>query len=122
MELVDKFQIFLDSSRKKLEEEIIHLKADHRADEADFIKIKFNIYGIANSFYGNAKRVSPQHIQDEYFKCFERSQLQKKWEDVYRTAKEFGDVDRMRIEELKLETLQEIYSKFVQIMQDGEGQ
>lgn len=118
-EVVDKFQIFLDSTRKKFEEEIVHLKADNRADEADFVKIKLNIYGIANSFYKNAKRVSPKLIKDEYFKCFEQSHLQKKWEDVYRNAKEYGDTDRMLIEELKLETLKEINSKFLQIMQDG---
>lgn len=120
MEMKDEFQIFLDSSRKKLEEEIVHLKEDHRADEADFIKIQLNIYGIANSFYGVTKRLSPQQIKTGYLKRFEQSQLQNKWGDAYRKAKEYGDLDRMRIEELKLETLKEINLKFMQIMQDGE--
>lgn len=116
---LEQFQDFLDSTRKKFEEEIIYLKADNRTDEANFIKIKLNIYGIANSFYGNAKRNSPHQLKDDYLKRFEQSQLEKNWENAYKEAEKYGDDDRMLIEKLKLETLNEINSTFLQIIQDG---
>lgn len=83
------------------------------------MKIKLNIYGIANSFYKNAKRVPAKQLKDEYFRLFDESQLQVKWEEEYKKAKEYGDVNGMLIEEIKLKILKEVKSKFLDIMQEA---
>ena len=109
----DAFQNFLNTSREKLEQEIVELCEDNRKDEADFVKIKCNIYGIANGFYEHTKKFSlPEHIKESYLQHFEQAGMPKKWLDTYNKAKENNDIVKMQQEEIKIQTLREIKETF----------
>lgn len=109
----DRFQTFLDSSREKLEQEIAQLCKDNRKDEADFVRIKCNIYGIANGFYEHTKRFAlPEQVKESYLQHFEQARMPQKWIEIFNKAKENNDIVKMVQEEIKIQTLKEIKEAF----------
>lgn len=91
------------------------LLADDRADEANFEKIRANVYDIFRTILSVAVRTCKEEGIEVFFMS-KLQQLPKSWEASYELAENHGDVEKMEIERIKLDAVREIREKFA-----GEG-
>ncbi len=102
---------YLEEAIKELQKEEETLIMASRKDEANFIKIKINICDICKTIYNvTAKTKSGTALKEEYLRQLTR--LPENWKISLEKAKEHGDVEKIVIEETKLEMLQKITAKF----------
>ena len=100
-------------------------------DEANFVKIKINICDICKTLYNvSLKKVSAGKAEgvkttdDKEFKSMLKEEyiglltkVPANWEASYQKAKEHGDAEKIVIEESKLEVLQRIKNKFLELIE-----
>lgn len=110
------FLEYINLSMEELEKEEKRLIADERKDEANLVKIKRNVYGIAKSYYEVVKKtVGQKQFIEEYIR---RVNIPKgKWQSAYEQAKEHRRVEQTVIEEIKIQTMEEILNKFQEVWQ-----
>lgn len=109
---MDQFIRYLEEERNRLEAKEAELCADGRKDESDMEKVKFNVYGMCLAIYQTVKRQStPETLSGVYLKRLE--EFPRKWEDSLKKAEEYGDGKRILVEQAKLQTLQEVRSRFL---------
>lgn len=107
---MDKFIEYIEESINALNREEEELTSGERKDEANFVKIRINIYGIARSFYDVVKKSSaPDSIAQEFKRRIGKPA--QSWRASYEKAKEHNDVEKCVIEEIKLKTLEDIIKK-----------
>ena len=93
---------------KKEEEELIR---ENRKDEANFVRIKSNICDICRTMYQVSVRFkSDEELKEDYIRKL--TKLPENWKISLEKAKEHGDVEKIMIEEIKLEMLQILRDKF----------
>ena len=108
---MSKYIEFLDQTIEELKKQESELIQTNRKDEANFIIIKINICEISKTIYNvSAKKNSGSALKDEYIRQLTR--LPENWNISYQKAKEHGDVQKIIIEETKLEMLQVIKEKY----------
>lgn len=108
---MDLFIQYIEDSIKALELKEKELIAQECKDEANLIKIRINVYGIAKSFYEVTK--STYHggnFSQEFESRVRKPSLA--WKTSYDKAKEHNDIEKTVIEEIKLQTLDEIIEKY----------
>ena len=109
---MDYFMKYLEDERLRLEAKGAELKAADRKDESDMEKIKFNVFGMCMAIYRTvARQTAPENIKDVYLKRLE--EFPEKWETCLKKAEQFGDEKRTLTERIKLDTLQEVRSRFL---------
>lgn len=92
----------------KKEQELI---SSERKDEANLQKIRANIYGICHTIFEVVlKSKSGEELEKEYTSKLDN--LPKNWVESYEKAKVHNDVEKILIEETKLEVLKEVRAKF----------
>jgi len=105
------FMMYLNSAIEtagKKEQELI---CTERKDEANLQKIRANIYGICRTVLEvSAKSKSGNELVKEYTEKLDN--LPKNWLESYEKAKLHNDVEKLLIEETKLEVLKEVKEKF----------
>ena len=105
---------YIDEMIAKLQKEEQNLIASDRKDEANLVKIRTNIYGIGKTVYnvvaGSGNR---EDIKTEYLK--KMTLIPQSWKESYEKAKAHDDVEKIVIEEIKLETVEELKNKFLEI-------
>lgn len=85
------------------------LNADNRADEAVFEKIRMNMYSIFRSVYIAGAEVCGNDQKKRVEFLFQRIEsILSDWQTAYDNACRHDNVERMHIEQLKLETVAEI--------------
>lgn len=77
------------------------LSADERGDEARFMQIRANVYGIFLSVFKALKGDLTQVRQ-------RLDSIPRAWEESLRLAEAHGDAEKAHIERIKLETAQAI--------------
>lgn len=108
---MNKYIEYLDATIQDLEKQEKEFIHNERKDEANFIRIKKNICDIAKTIYNvSAKNNSGASLKEEYVRQLTR--LPENWKNSYQKAKEHGDVQKILIEETKLEMLQIIKEKY----------
>lgn len=92
------------------------LLADDRADEADFEKVKSNIYDIFRTVLSAAVRTckGDEDAVKQFF-LMKTAQIPSNWTASYDRASLHNDMEKMRIERIKLDTIEEIKQMFEQI-------
>ena len=103
---MEKFMAFLDEQVARLREESRRLAGDHRRDEGDLTKIRANVYEICKSVL--------QVLDREKAKA-KLTELHVTWSKNLKMAREHDDVKQTVIEEIKLETLNEILCKMEEV-------
>ncbi len=85
--------------------------ADRRQDDADLTKIRANIYDICATI-GNVvyKNAAPEQQEAVYLKKLE--ELPRNWRIALDAAQAHGNGQRAAVEELKLEALEDVLSRF----------
>lgn len=108
---MSKYIEYLDATIEELKKQEKELVQTNRKDEANFIRIRINICDISKTIYNvSAKKNSGSALKEEYVRQLTR--LPENWKVSYQKAKENGDVQKILIEETKLEMLQMIKDKF----------
>ncbi len=106
------FVRYLEEERSCLEAKGAELCADEQKDEGKIEKVKFKVYGMCLAIYQTVKRqCTPETLSSVYLKRLE--EFPKKWEDSLEKAEEYAGEKRILVERAKLETLQEVRSRFL---------
>lgn len=117
--MIDKIKQFIDyleeEVQKTVEEEKLLIQ-DEKKDEANLAKIKNNILGIAKTVFAaitKNKSCKEEEIRALFMEKMET--IPKNWRSSYENAKIHNDVEKILIEEIKLQTLDMICNKFKEI-------
>lgn len=90
------------------------LAASDRKDDSNLVKIRINVYGICKSIYSVLINTMKSELSRQYLQKLDE-QLAQNWKASYIRAKEHDDVKKAVIEEIKLQTLEEIKNKFIEM-------
>lgn len=110
------FTTWFDSQIAACEKRREKLLADERPDESDFEKIKANIYDIFRTVFNAALKTNDGDADTaRRFFLLKMEEIPANWKAAYDRAKQHDDVHKMQIENIKLETAQEIKTALEQI-------
>lgn len=105
---------FFDNQIQLCKQQEKDLQEDDRRDEANFQKIKANVYDIFKTILAVAQKVSngdPQRVKQFFW--LKTEQIPANWEAAYEAAKLHDDIENMVVEKIKLNTIQEIRDEFL---------
>lgn len=104
---------YIDNKIQELKNEEMVLGKEDRKDEANFVKIKINICEICKTLYNVSKKEpNGQSAKDFFVQKLEK--LSREWNASKDKAKEHNDIEKVTIEELKLEVLNEVKQKYME--------
>ena len=98
--------------------DIVALYADHRGDEAAFVKVKMNVYDIFATVFSAALKNSGDDVQLCQFFLARLSQIPQNWHTSLANAEAHGEVEKAHIEHIKLDTADEIQRTFTSIWEE----
>lgn len=108
---MNQFIMFLDEQLEIYRRQEQELLAEDCKDDANFIKIKANVCGICKTLYQVAcKKEEEALIASEYTRLLNK--LITDWKASYEKAKEYGDMKKIVVEEMKLEVIEKIKERF----------
>ncbi|MDE6261023.1 MAG: hypothetical protein K2M42_09240 [Oscillospiraceae bacterium] len=104
-----KFESYLDERIAACKRRGQLLAEDDRMDEGNFEKVRANVYEIFKTILSVAERVCGEEdgAKRDFF-LQKAEQIPTSWTASYEKAKQSGDVEKMHIERIKLDTIQEI--------------
>lgn len=82
-------------------------------DEANFVKIKINICEICKTLY-NVSKKEPNGQNTKEFSLQKIEKLSLEWNASKDKAKKYNDLEKVIIEEMKLEVLNDIQNKYIE--------
>lgn len=85
--------------------------AQQRQDDADLTKIRANIYEICATIGKVMCKTQPEGAQEAAF-LKKLEDLPQNWRVAMETAEAHGNTQRAAVEELKLETLEDVLARF----------
>ena len=94
---------------------------DERTDEATFEKVKANVYDIFRTILSVAVKTSngdPDAVRRFFVQKTE--QIPSSWGTAYDKAKQHNDTVKMRLEQIKLDTIGEIRENFAKTWEGAE--
>ena len=104
---------YIDKKIQELKNEEMVLGKEDRRDEANFVKIKINICEICKTLYNVSKKGPKGQSAKEFF-VQKLEKLSGEWNASKDKAKEHNDIEKVTIEELKLEVLNEVKQKYME--------
>ena len=110
-----KFELYLDEQIAACKQHSKLLTADDR----NFERVRANVYEIFKTILSVAERTCGK--DDLAKRCFflqKAEQIPTSWMSSYEKAKQHGDVVKMHIESIKLDTIQEIKDMCMQIWEE----
>lgn len=114
-----KFESYFDEQITACQQRSKMLAEDDRMDEGNFEKIRANVYEIFKTILSAAERVCEKdELAKRAFFLQKAEQIPTSWRTSYETAKQNGDVRKMHIESIKLDTIQEIKDMCMQIWEE----
>lgn len=113
------FELYLDEQIAAGKQRSKLLAADDRTDEGNLEKIRINVYGIFKTILSAAERVyGEDDLAKKHFFLQKAEQIPTNWITSYEKAKQYGDIEKMHVEGIKLETIQEIKNMYMQIWEE----
>ena len=103
-----KFLAYVEDKTNFYAAEEQRLVLEERKDEANIMRIRQNVYGIAKSMYEVAENLSPEDIKGDVTKRLRG--ILTTWESNYEKGKKHNDTEKILVEETKLGVLREIFS------------
>ncbi len=113
------FLEYLELSLKSSEEEIKELSGEDRNDEANHAKVKANIFQIFKTVFlgvANQKTLAKEEVKNLFQAKMES--IPANWKKSLEKARTFEDTEKAMIEEIKLQTLEEIRNTFLKIWEE----
>ena len=112
---MDKFILYLTETVEKLKLEEEELRLSDRKDESNFAKIKINICEVSKSVYQVVmKQTDATSVRAAYLD--KMANISGSWITAYEKAKEHQDINKIMIEETKLEMLEQIKRNFLELV------
>ena len=103
---------YLDQRTSVIDGKISQLIRDNRRDDANFEKIRVNIYQIFKTVFQTSLRISTEEEKQlEFFKA-RLKDFEKTWKTALDKATEHNDTTRILQEQLKLQVLNEVRNTF----------
>lgn len=105
---IEKINHYFEENTKECMAQKKALLADQRRDEANFWQIKANIYDIFKTILSVAGRT--QNTEDEVWQFVSQklAEMTATWKESGEKAEIHGDVEKARVEQIKVETAEEI--------------
>lgn len=118
-EKISAFAAFLDEHVALCAHQAQVLRADGRADEANFEKVRGNIYDI----FRTVLRVAREQCGSDAdalrrFFAERLAQIPASWRASLEKAETHADTAKVHLEQLKLDTVREIDAQFARIWED----
>ena len=114
-----KFESYLDDQIAACKQRSKLLAEDTRMDEGNFEKVRANVYEIFKTILAVAERVcGKDDLAKKGFFLQKAEQIPTSWTVSYEKAKQNGDIEKMHIERIKLDTIQEIKDMCLQIWEE----
>lgn len=115
--VIENMNSFLEQRKSEVLNEASKLIADGRKDESNFLKAKANIYDVFKALFGASVKAAGND-KDSFYADFKKraETVPSAWRKSLETAKKFGDVEKILIEEAKLSAVDEIVAKFDELM------
>lgn len=114
------FLEYLDISIKTSQDMTNELIKDNRKDEADHEKVKTNVYQIFKTVF-QVITIQKALGLDEIKKLFleKLKTIPANWKASLESSKKFQDYEKILIEEIKLQTLEDIQNTFLTIWESN---
>ena len=114
-----KFELYLNEQIAACKQHSKLLTADDRMDEGNFEKVRANVYEIFKTILSVAERTcGKDDLAKRRFLLQKAEQIPTSWMSSYEKAKQHGDVVKMHIESIKLDTIREIKDMCMQIWEE----
>ena len=111
-----KFESYLDEQITACKRRSQLLAEDDRMDEGNFEKVRANVYEIFKTILSVAERIcGGDDSAKRAFFLQKAEQIPAGWRASYEKAKQNGDIEKMHIESIKLDTIQEIKDMCMQL-------
>lgn len=95
------------------------LAEEERIDEANFEKVRANVYDIFKTILSAAERVcGKDDLAERRFFLQKMEQIPTSWAVSYEKAKQNGNNEKIHIESIKLDTVREIKDVCMQIWEE----
>ena len=115
-----KFELWLEAQIAACNQRGQLLAEDDRIDEGNFEKIRANVYEIFKTILSAADRTCGEdNLAKRRFFLQKAEQIPASWAASYEKAGQNGDAEKMHIERIKLDTIQEIRDMCAQIWGDA---
>ncbi|MBR6766711.1 MAG: hypothetical protein IKM02_02040 [Clostridia bacterium] len=112
-ETLSRMNTYLDEQIARCKEKEKALLSDGRSDEADFEKVRANIFDVFRTVLSaGTKACSGDLSRAKQFFEEKTVQIPSNWETAYEKAKQHNDTARMHIEQIKLDAVREIRETF----------
>lgn len=108
----ESFITYLDERTRAVQENINRLTKDQRKDEADFEKIRANIFQMFKTIFQASARISTAEEDQIRFFDNRMTTIAETWKAALAKATEHRDERRILQEQVKLEVVDEIRSFF----------
>ena len=114
-----KFELYLEEQIAACEQRRALLIADDRTDEGNFEKVRANVYGIFKTILCAAQQAcGKDDFAKKRFFLQKAEQIPASWITSYEKAEQHGDVEKMHLERIKLDTVREIKDMYMQIWEE----
>lgn len=115
MKKKESFIRYLDGRTSEIKDSIIRLMEDNRRDEADFEKIRANIFQIIRTIVQSSQRITENEDKQVQFVDSRLGEFEETWRGALEKAEAHHDERRVLQEQVKLEALKEIKGTFERI-------
>lgn len=113
------FELYLDEQIAACKQRRELLTADGRMDEGNFEKIRANVYEIFKTILSVAEKTcGKDELAKKRFFLEKAEQIPAGWRASYEKARQHGDVEKMHIEDIKLNAVHEIKDMYMQIWEE----
>ena len=114
-----KFENYLDEQIAVCKQRSKLLAEDERMDEGNFEKVRANVFEIFKTILSVAENVCGEdNLAKRRFLLQKTEQIPASWTTSYEKARQNGDVKKMHIESIKLDTIREIKEMYMQIWEE----
>lgn len=115
-EVIQRFMAYMNHEKEVCLMEEKRLRADERIDEANFEKVKWNVYDIFSILLNSAKQKATdvEQLKSAYLPRFDT--IPMNWRTRLATAKQHDDAETIYIEETKLGIANQIKEMFLELV------
>ena len=114
-----KFESYLDEQIAACRQRSKLLAEDDRMDEGNEEKVRANIYEIFKTILSVAEKVcGKDDFAKKRFFLQKAEQIPASWMTSYEKAEQHGDIEKMHIESIKLDTIREIKDMCMRIWEE----
>lgn len=116
---IEKMNAYFDKQIAGCQNRSMALLADERQDEADFEKVKANVYDIFRTMLSVGCNTQSTPETAASFLANKLMTIPANWSASLAKAQEHGDAGKAHIERLKLEAVEDIKANFKLIWEDN---